>query len=162
MTLGGLLSREPQMWASWPFLEKLLGLVNTMYFIIMSEIDVLFRTRYLLWVCYRYFSVWGQRWRQTCPFMVAFSMRPSPAPSQISLVLQLCWSRLWGFLYPCPSRLGINEEIQRRRHLGEKGASPSPTLSYLQVLFWGHKTHALLSSVCWIQTGGFAAVGASM
>lgn len=92
-----------------------------MYFIIMSERDVLFRTRYLLWICYHDFSVRGLRLRQTCPFMVAFSMRPSLAPSQINLVLQLCWSCLWGFLCPCPPHLETRREVQRRRYLRGKG-----------------------------------------
>lgn len=78
--------------------------------------------------CYHYFSVRGLRLRQACPFMVAFSRRPSPAPLQISLVLQLCWLGLWGFLCPCPSPSGPSGQAWRRRHWEERGISFSYSL----------------------------------
>lgn len=120
-----------------PSRKKLLGFAwyPPCFFIFTSEIDVLFRTRYLLWVCYHYFSVRGPRLRQTCPCMVAFSTRPSPACSQISVLLQLCWSWLWGFLGPCSSPLGTSGGAWRRRPWEGKWDDFCLLLSYLEVLF---------------------------
>lgn len=134
---SGLPSWGSNPWTSWASHKKLLGLAwyTPCFFIFASEIDVLFRTRYLLWVCYHYFSVQGPRLRQTCPCMVVFSTRPSPARLQISVLWQLCWSRLWGFLGSCSAHLGTSWGAWRRRPWGQKREDFCLLLSDLQVLF---------------------------
>lgn len=88
--------------------------------------------------CYHYFSVRGLRLRQTCPFMVAFSMRPSPAPWQTSLVVQFCATGLWGFLCPCPSSSCLEEKA-----FGTKGELLFPTLLWKFYFFGGQGNHLL-------------------
>lgn len=111
--------------------------------------------------CYHYFSVRGLRLRHTCPFMAAFSMRPSLAPWPVSLVLQLCWLGLWGFLCPCPPWSELSGGAGRRRHLGGWRNSFFLLLSYLGVFLGGRGRGCLPSSVQWIQAGGFVLLAQS-
>lgn len=151
--MGRLPSQESNSWTRRAFSKKLLGLAwyTPWFFIFASEIDMFFRTRYLLWICYHYFSVRGLRLRQTWPCMVVFSMRPYPARLQISVVTQLCWSWLWGISWPLSFPFGNKWRGPEEKTFGRKGGLFFPAPLLLGIFFFNSKnvfSHSGLLNYC--------------
>jgi hypothetical protein len=125
-------------------------LINTIFFIIMSEVDTLFRTRHLLWI-YHYF-LGGLSWTQTCPCLVAFSMRPSRAPGQLPSIAALLVQALGISLFPHPPPPRGRDGVARTWDVPEER----------RILLFFSGNHLLLPSGHHIQTSVIDASGTAI